>query len=102
MISASVGKSGPLTCSQSSAVEVFGASSSRMHALATSLMLCGGMSVAIPTAIPVAPLSRTLGRRAGRTDGSLSVPSKFGAQSTVPCPSSDKRTCAYGANRASV
>jgi hypothetical protein len=36
------------------------------------------MSVAIPTAIPVVPLSRIFGRRAGKVFGSCMVPSKFG------------------------
>ena len=37
--------------------------------------LCGGMLVAMPTAIPVAPLIRRLGMRAGSTTGSVLVPS---------------------------
>ena len=41
----------------------------------TSVKLCGGMLVAIPTAIPDAPLTNKLGKRAGKTAGSLSVPS---------------------------
>jgi hypothetical protein len=32
--------------------------------------LCGGMFVAIPTAIPEVPLTSRLGNRAGRTSGS--------------------------------
>ena len=52
---------------------------------ATSRRLCGGMSVAMPTAMPEVPFSSRFGRRAGRITGSSSVPSKFGAQSTVPC-----------------
>ncbi|MCY1451439.1 hypothetical protein D9M71_683060 [compost metagenome] len=65
-----------------------GSSSKRTHAVATSRRLCGGTSVAMPTAIPVVPLSRMFGRRAGNTSGSSSVPSKFGPQSAVPWPSS--------------
>ena len=65
-----------------------------MQAAATSRRLCGGMSVAMPTAMPVVPLSSTLGRRAGSTDGSSIVPSKFGTQSTVPSPSSRSSTSA--------
>ncbi|MNE68286.1 hypothetical protein D3C80_1639390 [compost metagenome] len=53
-------------------------------AAATSRTLWGGISVAIPTAIPVVPFSRMLGRRAGNIFGSCMVPSKFGTQSTVP------------------
>jgi hypothetical protein len=37
----------------------------------TSPMWCGGMFVAIPTAIPEEPLTSRLGKRAGRTDGSF-------------------------------
>jgi len=33
--------------------------------------LCGGMDVAIPTAMPVLPLMRRLGSRAGNTAGSF-------------------------------
>ena len=44
----------------------------------------GGRSVAMPTAIPDAPLSSTCGRRAGRIMGSSSVPSKLASHSTVP------------------
>ena len=41
----------------------------------TSAKLCGGILVAIPTAIPVAPLTNKLGIRAGSTSGSCSVES---------------------------
>ncbi|CAI8370314.1 MAG: Uncharacterised protein [Cryomorphaceae bacterium] len=46
-------------------------------------MLCGGILVAIPTAIPVAPFKSNAGNLAGKTDGSLSVSSKFKFQSIV-------------------
>ena len=42
------------------------------------------MSVDIPTAIPVTPLSIRLGNLEGRNSGSFSVPSKLGFQSVVP------------------
>ncbi len=45
--------------------------------------LCGGMFVAIPTAIPVVPLTKRFGKRAGKTSGSRSVPSKLSMKSTV-------------------
>ena len=64
--------------------------------------LCGGMSVATPTAMPMEPFSSTTGRRAGSTFGSSSVPSKFGVQSTVPWPSSSSSTSAKRESRASV
>jgi hypothetical protein len=52
------------------------------------------MSVAMPTAMPVVPLSSTFGTCAGSMAGSSSVPSKFGTQSTVPWPSSPSSTSA--------
>ena len=39
----------------------FGLSNKCTQALITSLRLCGGMSVAMPTAIPVLPLSNIVG-----------------------------------------
>lgn len=44
-------------------------------ALITSAKLCGGMLVAIPTAIPEAPFTNRFGKRAGKTVGSFSVSS---------------------------
>ena len=44
---------------------------------------CGGIFVAIPTAIPLVPLTKRLGYLDGSTDGSFSVSSKFGVNSTV-------------------
>lgn len=41
----------------------------------TSLRLCGGMFVHMPTAMPEEPLTSRLGRRLGSTSGSLSEPS---------------------------
>ena len=102
MISARVGKSGPLMCSHSWSTVASGSSSRRIQAAVTSRTLWGGMSVAIPTAMPVVPFSSTWGRRAGSTEGSSMVPSKLGVQSTVPCPSSPSSTSAKGARRDSV
>ena len=48
----------------------------------TSLKLCGGILVAIPTAIPEVPFTRRFGNLDGSTVGSFSVSSKFGAKST--------------------
>jgi hypothetical protein len=39
-------------------------------ALITSVKLCGGMFVAIPTAMPFAPLTIRFGMRVGSTAGS--------------------------------
>ena len=101
-ISAPVGRSGPGISFSRSLSVASGSSSSFTQALATSRRLCGGMSVAMPTAMPVAPLRSTFGRRAGSSAGSSSVPSKFGVHSTVPCPSSASSVSAYGRRRDSV
>ena len=44
-----------------------------LHAAMTSPGLCGAMFVAMPTAMPEAPLMRRLGNAAGRTSGWVSV-----------------------------
>ena len=44
---------------------------------------CGGIFVAIPTAIPDVPFTRRFGNLDGSTVGSFSVSSKFGIKSTV-------------------
>ena len=91
-ILAPVGKSGPFTCCMYSSIEIDGMPSDpssrirstwRLTAPATSVRLCGGMRVAIPTAIPSLPLSKRFGRREGRTVGSCSESSKLGWKSTV-------------------
>ena len=43
----------------------------------------GGIFVAIPTAIPIVPLTNILGNFDGKTVGSFFVSSKFGIISTV-------------------
>src|SRR5207244_3051597 len=48
-----------------------------------SVRLCGGMFVAIPTAIPFEPLISRLGTRVGNTTGSKVDSSKLGTKSTV-------------------
>ena len=74
-----VGKSGPLTHSMQASNAVCssasGFSSSQKIASANSLRLCGGMFVAIPTAIPPDPFISRFGTRDGRTAGSLVLPS---------------------------
>ena len=65
-----VGKSGPLMCfiRPFTSIDV-----SSMNATAASIVsrrLCGGMFVAIPTAIPDEPFTSRFGKRAGRTCGS--------------------------------
>ena len=46
-----------------------------MAAWATSTRLCDGISVAMATAMPEAPLSRIIGSRAGKSSGSVAEPS---------------------------
>ena len=84
---APVGKSGPFTMGRSSSISVF-LPSIRLSIilstpLITSLRLCGGILVDMPTAIPVAPFTRRFGKRAGRTVGSSYSLEKFGMKSTV-------------------
>ncbi len=78
-ISPEVGKSGPLTRSQTAArVASSSASWLSRHqntASASSRRLCGGMLVAMPTAMPPEPLASRLGNRLGSTVGSCTRPS---------------------------
>ncbi len=64
-----VGKSGPLTCSIRPSVVISGSSISAIAASITSPRLCGGMFVAMPTAMPEPPFTSRFGKRAGRTTG---------------------------------
>ena len=86
-IVAPVGKSGPFTIfiMSSMVVSLFSIWSSMILTTApmTSFKLCGGIFVAIPTAIPEVPFTRRFGNLAGSTTGSFSVSSKFGSKSTV-------------------
>ncbi len=68
----------------------------------TSPRLCGGMLVAMPTAMPEAPFTSRFGNLAGRTEGSCSESSKFGMKSTVFLSMSTSISMAMGASRASV
>ncbi len=70
-----VGKSGAGTSSISSSPDSCGLASSARQAFAVSVRLCGGMLVAMPTAIPELPFTSRFGRREGSTDGSISLPS---------------------------
>ena len=79
-----VGKSGAGIIFNSSFTESLGESIRAIVASTTSFKLCGGISVAIPTAIPEAPLSKTFGILDDKNLGSIKVPSKLGPQSTVP------------------
>ena len=70
-----VGKSGPWMKSSSVSSRAFGALIRCRQAPTSSSMLCGGMLVAIPTAIPDEPLASRFGNAAGSTTGSCSEPS---------------------------
>ena len=68
---AAVGKSGPVTNFSSSSVRASGWWMRWIAAAQISPTLCGGMPLAMPTAIPEAPLASRFGKRAGSTTGSL-------------------------------
>ena len=74
-----VGKSGPFTnpSNAPSNSELLASGCSRDHCTPrqTSVRLCGGIFVAIPTAIPALPLTKRLGKRLGKTVGSSERPS---------------------------
>ncbi len=70
-----VGRSGPGTCFIRASRSAFGYLIRWRAAAMTSRRLCGGMFVAIPTAMPEAPLTRRFGKAAGRATGSCSWPS---------------------------
>ena len=70
-----VGKSGPFTKFMRSSGVAAGLSMRWMVASMTSPRLCGGMLVAMPTAMPWLPFTSRFGKRAGRTFGSSDVPS---------------------------
>ena len=67
-----VGKSGPLMTVIKSSTVASGLSMSISVPSMTSHILCGGMFVAMPTAMPLVPLTRSCGNFAGRTAGSFS------------------------------
>ena len=66
-----VGKSGPGTISSSSSIETSGSSITRIRASQISPRLCGGIDVAMPTAMPLAPLTSRFGNFDGSTVGSV-------------------------------
>ena len=70
-----VGKSGPGMCFINSLILISLFSIKANVPSIISPRLCGGMLVAIPTAIPPAPLTKRLGYCAGKTVGSFSVSS---------------------------
>ena len=70
-----VGKSGPDISFISSSIDIFGLLIRFTQPFKTSVKLCGGMFVAIPTAIPDEPLISKLGILVGKTSGIFSLPS---------------------------
>ena len=70
-----MGKSGPLMCLSNPVVVIAGSSIMATRALTTSVKLWGGMLVAMPTAMPLDPLSNSWGIAVGRTTGSSRVAS---------------------------
>ena len=79
---------GSMQNSESSVTQISGSSASglsiRQHIPSiTSPKLWGGISVAIPKAIPEEPFTKSCGKRTGNTDGSFLLSSKFGTKSTV-------------------
>ncbi len=70
-----VGRSGPGTCFISVSRSAPGYRMRWRAAAITSPRLCGGMFVAMPTAMPDAPLTSRFGKAAGRVTGSCSWPS---------------------------
>ena len=68
----------------------------------TSPRLCGGMLVAIPTAIPVPPFTRRFGKAEGNTVGSVCSLSYVGTKSTVSLSKSAIRATPMPESLASV
>ena len=102
MINPPVGKSGPLNIFSNSAVVIEGLSIIATTASMLSAILCVGMLVARPTAIPFAPFTRRFGNLPGKMVGSSRLSSKLGAQDTVSLSRSRRSSRARGAIRASV
>ena len=75
MITPPVGKSGPGICFINSLILISLLSINANVPSIISPKLCGGILVAMPTAIPPAPLTKRFGNWEGRTDGSFSVSS---------------------------
>ena len=74
-IVAPVGKSGPFITSINSSIVVSGLSITFTIPSITSFKLCGGIFVAIPTAIPEEPFTNNAGILAGKTVGSCNLSS---------------------------
>ena len=70
-----VGKSGPEMSLIKSSIDIFGFFIKLIHPFKTSFKLCGGIFVAIPTAIPEDPFTSKFGIFVGNTSGMCSLPS---------------------------
>ncbi len=70
-----VGKSGAGISLISSSMAQCGVASRCRQASTVSARLCGGILVAMPTAMPDEPLTSRFGTRLGSTTGSCSLPS---------------------------
>ena len=92
MMSPPVGKSGAGRATDSSSSDALAprlaARATTSAASQTSPRLCGGIDVAMPTAMPAAPLTRSTGTRAGSTSGSISDASKLSLKATEMPPAS--------------
>ncbi|MNC89220.1 hypothetical protein D3C83_51240 [compost metagenome] len=97
-----VGKSGPFTIARSSSGVMSGLSINAIDASMISFRLWGGMLVAMPTAMPLEPLTSKFGNAAGSTVGSCNRSSKFGTKSTVSLSMSASSSVAMRVSRASV
>ena len=97
-----VGKSGPWMKRIMSLTVASGLSIRWLMASHSSRRLWGGMEVAMPTAMPDAPLESRKGSFAGRTLGSCRESSKLVAKLTVLRSKSWSISAAMGASRASV
>ncbi len=75
---------------------------SRIVAVSTSERLCGGMFVAMPTAMPPEPLTSRFGNFAGNTVGSRFDSSYVGMKSTVSLLMSSRSSAAIRDRRDSV
>ena len=86
----------------SASVVIFGLSICATTASTASPRLWGGMLVARPTAMPLAPFTSRFGKRAGSRSGSFWVSSKFRWKPTVSFSMSRSIAMAASVIRASV
>src|SRR3990167_2774882 len=97
-----VGKSGAGIILNRSSSDKFLFFKTAMQPSTTSVKLCGGIDVAMPTAIPEVPLTKRFGTRDGKITGSTVDSSKFGTKSTVSFAMSVKSSAQIFIMRTSV